>query len=77
MNLNINPEEANYIYCSIIFQLITDGKADVEQLAPGLQAYLYSVIDNVGEEEPEHGTPEYNLKYYANNYFVVNKEEMN
>jgi len=76
MSINLDANEANYVYCSIICQLLTDGKANIRQLSPGLQEYLMGIKESLGDEEPEEGTAEYNLKYYANHYFPTNEEDL-
>lgn len=76
MSLNLDPVEANYVYCSIICQLITDGDAKLENITLGIRHYLETIKESVGTEEPKEGSPEYNLKYYANNYFAINKDEL-
>jgi len=62
-------------HVSIIMQLIIDGKANTDNLSPGVREYLEGVVESF-LEDPENEANAY-LYHFATTVFNTNKKAMN
>lgn len=67
--------EQEIIYISVIMQLVVDGKANLNNLSPGVRSFLEGAVSEyINNPEDEQS---FMLYHYATTVFNANKEEMN
>jgi hypothetical protein len=67
--------ENELVYISLIMQLLIDGKANLNNLSPGVKGFLEGVIKEHNRDPEEELN--FNLYHYATVAFNQDKEGMN